>query len=540
MTTTLPRRTLLSMSAATAAVAATACRSSSGDAPPGADGGSQATPPAHVPFGDVAPDLAGDDSGVINGYFSYPDPPVVRDGFPLPRTETFTALLQGDPPSIPPSSNPVYAHFREQAGNDLQDTSIISTEYNDKFQVTIAGGDLPDLVQIVGVPRLPQLLEKEFTDLTEVLAGDNITQYPALASFTDANWDVARVNGRIWGIPQPRPPAGRVLMARGDLLGEHGLESNLELRDGADFVELLDTLTDRDNNVFAMGGDPTGWLLRAVREMVGAPNGWARDGDTFVNEITAEESVVALEEAATIVQAGYMHPNAFSDPGQNHNWFRAGVTPLLIQGFAMWSNYARSNPEFDTGVIRLPQWEGGGAASNYLAQAGYGAYIAIKKQPSDERLHEALRIIDYIASPFGTQQYLDIAYGLEDQTFSFEDGEPTFLEDKASEALIGWPYVGAGSQNVLYVPGRRDLVERQHAYLTDVIPNGTVNASTGLYSETSQSRGATWGPRRSDLERSILLGEKPVSEWVDFAEEWRKDVGDEIAAELQESAAAQG
>ncbi|HIT74961.1 MAG TPA: extracellular solute-binding protein [Candidatus Avipropionibacterium avicola] len=539
MTRTLHRRTLLTLSAASAAVAATACRTGSGGGS-ASDDTAAVEPPAHVPFDGVTPDLPGDESGVINGYFSFPDPPVVRDGFPLPQTDTFTALLQGDPPSIPPSSNPVYAHFREQAGNDLQDTSIISTEYRDKFQVTVAGGELPDFVQITGVAQLPQLLEKEFTDLTEVLAGDNITQYPALASFTDANWDVARVNGRIWGIPQPRPPAGRVMLARGDLLAEHGLESNLELRDGKDFVDLLDTLTDRKDNVFAMGGDPTGWLLRAVREMMGAPNGWAREGDQFVNEISAEQSVLALEEAAKIVQAGYMHPNAFSDPGQNHNWFRAGVTPLLIQGFAMWSNYARSNPEFDTGVIALPRWDGGGAASSYLGQAGFGDFIGIKKQASDERLHEALRIVDYIASPFGTQQYLDIAYGLEGQTFSFEDGEPTFLPDKASEALIGWPYVGAGSQNVLYVPGRQDLVERQHAYLSEAIPNGTVNASTGLYSETAQGRGATWGARRSDLERSILLGEKPVTEWEGFAESWRKDVGDAIAAELQEAAASQG
>ena len=536
MSPAMKRRTLLGLSAAAAAGGLAACGTSSGDSGPGSGGGSEVPPPNHQPFGDVTPDLPADDIGVVNGYFSFPDPPVQREGIPLPKTETITALLQGDPPSIPTDSNPVYDHFREQAGNGMEDTSIISTEYQDKFQVTMAGGDLPDLVQIVGVPQLPKLLEKHFTDLCEVLSGSNVEQYPALASFTGANWDVARVNGRIWGVPQPRPPAGRVLLSRGDLLRRHGL-TDVELRDGSDFVELLTTVNDPDNNTFALGGDPRVWLLRAVCEMHGVPNNWAKQDGTFVNEISSPLTVEALNESAKIMKKGLLHPKAFAEPGQNHLWFRSGVTPLLFQGFTMWSNYARSNPEFDTGIVRLPQWNGGGPASVYLGAAGFGAYTAIKKQSSDERLHEILRIIDYIASPFGTQQYLDIGYGLEDRTFTFEDGQPTFIEDKAGEALMGWPYVGGGSQNVLYIPGRKDVVQDQHAYLSEIIPAGTQDASTGLYSETQSGKAATWGTRRKDLERSIMLGEKPVSDWTEFANTWQREVGDQMVTELEEAAA---
>lgn len=130
--------------------------------------------------------------------------------------------------------------------------------------------------------------------------------------------------------------------------------------------------------------------------------------------------------------------------------------------------------------------------------------MAIAQQKSEERLHEILRIVDYIASPFGTQQYLDIAYGLEGQTFEFVDGEPTFIEGKSGEALTGIPYIGCGSQNVLYIPGRSDVVELQHAYLSEAIPSG----------------------------------EQPISAWDEFTAQWRADVGDKIAGELEEAAAA--
>ncbi|OYN88251.1 type 2 periplasmic-binding domain-containing protein [Parenemella sanctibonifatiensis] len=536
---TINRRTLLSLTgAATLGMAACSTSGSGNGGTGGGAGGGDVAPPNHVPFGDVTPDLPGNEAGVINGYLSYPQPPVVRDGFPLPETAPVTALIQGDPPPVPPEKNPVYDHFKEQAGNDFDATAIISTEYNDRFQVTMASNDIPDLVQIGSVPEVEKLLEARFTDLTEVLAGSSIEQYPALASFTDANWDVGRVNGRLFGIPQPRPPAGRVLLTRGDLLAEHGMSNAPELSDGEDFVELLTTLNNPGEQVFALGGDPRVWLLQALREMHGTPFVWDVQDGKFVHEMMTEETTAALSEGVKIVQAGLTHPNAFTEPGANHGWYRSGVTPLLFQGFVMWSNYARSNPEFDTGVIRLPNWEGGGKAPVFRGAAGYGAYVAIAQQESEERLHEILRIVDYIASPFGTQQYLDIAYGLEGQTFEFVDGEPTFIEGKSGEALTGIPYIGGGSQNVLYIPGRSDVVELQHAYLSEAIPSGTSNASSGLFSETSSSDGAPWNRRRKDLERSILLGEQPISAWEEFTAQWRADVGDKIAGELEEAAAA--
>lgn len=535
----LSRRALLGGGAGLVGAALLAgCSSGGGAGGSGGDSGPY-TPPTYQPFAGVEPDLPGTEDGVSPAFLSFPDPPVARDGFPLPQTETVTALLQGVPPTIAPDRNEAYTVFREQAGNTMDATTVTSAQYLDKYQVTLAGNDLPDFVQMSQVPQFPKLLESQFTDLTDVLGGDKVLQYPGLANIPPPTWDIAKVNGRLWGIAQPRPPAGRVLSTRGDLLERAGIDPNPDINSGEDFVDLLAELTDPGGNTFAMGADPTAWLLLGVLEMLGAPNGWAvRDGE-WVNQIASPEMKEALNESAKIIKAGYLHPNSFSDPAQNSTWWEGGTTAMYFQAFTGWGVFARQHPDWRIGYVRLPKWEGGGKAPLYKGPAGYGAFVAIRKQDSEERLAELLRLADLIASPFGTQQFLDVNYGAEGHTYEMKDGNPQYLPDRSSNVVAGWPYCGGNSQAVLFTPGQDELTRSQHSYLTEVIPDGVDNAADGLYSETDVTKGATWRVRLQDTQRAVMLGEKPMADWDAVVKDWRADVGDKVAEELAEAAAKQ-
>src|SRR5699024_7455087 len=79
------------------------CSSGGGAGGSGADG--PYPPPSYPPLAGVEPDLPGTEDGVSPAFLSFRDPPVDRDGFPLPQTETVTALLQGVPPSLAPDRN---------------------------------------------------------------------------------------------------------------------------------------------------------------------------------------------------------------------------------------------------------------------------------------------------------------------------------------------------------------------------------------------------------------------------------------------------
>jgi len=500
-------------------------------------GGSAARPPAYVPFTGVKADLPGTAEGVSPAFLSYPSPPLAREGFPLPATEPFTALLQGAPAATAPDRNDAYRVLRDQAGNSMNALTVISSQYLDKFQVTMASNDIPDFVQIMKVPQYPTMLEKYFTDLSDVLGGDGVKKYPALANIPTETWKIPTVNGRLWGFAQPRPPAGRILSTRGDLLTARGLDASPAPANGAEFVELLKALTDRGKNQFALGGDPTDWLLPGVLEMMEAPNGWALQDGTFVSQLASEQMVEALNECGKIIRAGYQHPNSFSDPGQNGVWWTAGTTSMLFQAFTGWGTYARSQPSWQVGHVTLPKWNGGGTAPLHKSVAGYDAFVSIRKQASDQRLDELLRIVDLIASPFGTQQFLDVNYGAPGFTYDMVDGNPQFTKDGSTNVVKGWPYAGGNSQAVLFTPGQDELTRAQHAYLSEQLPNGVADASQGLYSETEVTKGATQAKAAKDVQRAVLLGEQPISAWQDFVKKWSAEVGDRIAGEFADAAA---
>ncbi|HIT75089.1 MAG TPA: extracellular solute-binding protein [Candidatus Avipropionibacterium avicola] len=538
-TTSITRRGLLTAGVGVGAVGLLA--GCAGETGAGAEGvgipASEAVVPDFIPYDGAPPDREAGPGGIPPVYYNYPEP-VVRDGYPLPAGETFTALMQGLPPTVTPKQNQNYALAYEQVGTPFDIIYGTYTDYKDKFQVTMASGDLPDMCMIIKVAQLPRLLDKHFADLTDILGGDGVAQYPGLANIPTETWRLATLNGRIWGIAKPSPPAAYTLNSRGDILAERGIsDPSPQLRDGADFVDLLKELTNRDKNEFAMGADPLGWLMAIVKQMIGTPNNWAQEDGRFVHELETEQYKDVLAETAKIIQAGYLHPNSFSDPGQNRVWYSSGVTGLYIQSFSGWGLDARNEPDWNVGNIELPRWEGGGPAPARKTPPGYSAFVAFKKA-DDARLHQLLQIADWVASPFGTQQFLDASYGVEGYSYRMKDGNPVTIPD--SPEVLAMSYAGGNANAVLFTPGEKESVDAQREHLERTLPDGRDDASLGLYSETAVSKAPTMSSALNDLQREILQGTKPMSEWDDMVKRWKDQVGAKMAAEFEEAADAAG
>src|SRR5699024_6342476 len=185
------------------------------------------------PFADTNPDKPGTAEGVSPVFYNFPNPPVDREGYPLPEGEPFTALMQALPPDVPPDENKNYQRLYTEFGRKFDIVYGTYVDYREKFQVTMASGDLPAMMMMMTVPQMPKMLDKTFADLSDHLGGDNIKDYPGLANIPTPTWKIPTLNGRIWGIAQPRPPAGIVITSRGDVMAERGIDDpNLKLADG--------------------------------------------------------------------------------------------------------------------------------------------------------------------------------------------------------------------------------------------------------------------------------------------------------------------
>lgn len=535
---TLTRRGLLGAAAAvggTAALAACAPGGSGGDGAPAGSGAGAGEFPTHIPF-----EIAGEPEfpaaeGVPAGYTRLPDELLDLGPLPLPSIEPVTLLLQGSAPAVSFEKNDLYQQIATDCGAELVPTYGGYAEYLDKFQVTIASDDLPDLVMMTSVPRLPELLESKFTDLTDHLSGDNVAEYPGLASISQACWRIPMLNGRIWGVSKSRPAAeGMLLLARGELLTERGVDPTTALDSGEDFMDLLAELSDPDNRTFAMGQDPQDWLMRLLREMFGTPNGWREVDGRFVHQYETPEMAAAIEQGQKIWKAGYLHPESFSHP-EALGWWEAGTTSLLMDGVAGWSGYVRNHPDWDVHGFVAPRWDGGGPATKHLADAGYPSYVAIRKQKSPDRVRELLSVMNYIAAPFGTNEWLHVNYGVEGTTYTLKDGQPESLPERQQQTFKV-DYAGSQADAQLFLPDR-EIVRRQHEYLSTVVPDGETDASDGLYSETAGSKAPIQQRKVTDAIREMIQDRRSLSEWPDVAAEWTRTVGDVMREEYAEAKA---
>lgn len=536
------RRAMVAGSGLAAAGALVGCRTEEDPGPGGGPGGSgsptgELAMPDYIPFEGVTPEFPALDGGVPAGYIELPEPAPSVGKVPLPKIEPLTMMLQGVPPKVPFDQNSRYQRMVEEGGAEFSVKWAPFAEYRNQFQVMMASNDLPDLIQIDQVARLPQILESNFTELSEFLGGDKIADYPGLASYRPDVWDVPVVNGGLWGVARPRPSReGKVMLARGDLLKRHGINETPVLNDGEDFLALLEELTDRPNNYFALGSDPGVWLIDLLKEMYGAPNGWRIDGSgNWINEVETDEMKAAIETATAIWKEGWMHPNSVSESGNNYVWWSGDITTLYIDGVAGWGTHARGFPEWEVTGITVPKWDGGGAAIKRLAEGGYSYYTAIRKQSSPDRVREILRFIDYIAAPFGTAEWRSVNYGIEGEHVNYVDGAPVITDLSANEGF-GIGYLGAQVSAQLFIPGNRDLVKAQQDYLATVLPTGEANAAKGLYSDTDSTKGATEDVRVRDTIREIIQGRKTMSDWDTTVSDWRSKVGDQAREEYATAA----
>lgn len=495
--------------------------------------------PKRIPYEGAKPDIAAGENGIPDAFFKYPADVQSTGRMPLSTSDPVSMLLVGSPPAAKDADNPWYQLLTKQIGTDFKFTWGSWSNYGEKYQVTIASGDIPDLVMMQTVASFPKLLEAKFTDLTPFLADDAIADYPGLASFPTPSWKVPQLNGRIWGIPQPRPPAGRVLTVRNDLAEKYGVGRNPKINSGEDLLDLMKELSDEGKKHWSMGADPQQWTLPMVANMMGAPNEWAEQDGQFVHQWSTPEFRAAIEVTKKMFDDGLLHPQSVVEGAANFDWWSSGVTTLYMQAFSGYPEYAASNPDWDLAAIVLPKWDGGGPAGVHLSEAGYSSWVGISKQDSDDKVKELLKVVDYIGSPFGTKEFLEINYGIEGTHYELEGTDPVPNKDSTkADQNRSILYAGSQYKGILYVPGQEQVVKDAHAYLTEVLPGGVADASQGLYSETSVTKGSNARRKVNDIILGIIAGRNKIEEYDSAAKEFEETVGKKIAEELAEAKAA--
>ncbi|MGC4941005.1 extracellular solute-binding protein [Kribbella sp. DT2] len=488
--------------------------------------------PTYLRYTGVKPDLPGTDL-VLDGFLKYPASPLKAiadkpgDGQPI----TFMTNIPG---AIPPAveKNAFWQAVNDRLGSELQISMASNDEYKDKFATRIAGGDLPDILNIpVDTVQIPGLMKAKCMDLTEQLSGDAVKKYPFLANIPTEYWKGCVFNGGIYGVPVPRGVSRTSLpLYREDLLAAKGVKAPAP-KNFQEFFDLAKEMTAPKQNKWAWTRVP----LSTIRQMLEVPNVWKADGGKFTSMFEHDAQLDALEAARKMVAAGVVNPDAFNDKASaRKQWFNGGIAAFDYDGFVAWNQYYADNTAgeaFAVNMLDVPGFDGGqgkpwlGAALNNITSF---------RKDTKHSVGTLLKVANWMAAPFGTEEYLFRKYGLAGRHYALQGTDPVPNAVGVLETGIGLQYI-SDSTLALYWAGKPIIAQNQHKIQQKVASRLVPDASYGLYSDTQSKQQTQLAKKMTDLENQIVQGNKPVSEWTAAVATWRSSGGDKMRAELEQA-----
>jgi putative aldouronate transport system substrate-binding protein len=497
------------------------------------------------PAGGPKPDFHSADPRITDGFVNYPTPVQSWTAPPPGSGGTFNAFVPAYyPPSTPRDQNPTWQQVEKALNTTVNMIITPMADYSTRLQVVMAGSDLPDTIHIVGtVANLisPQFVDSQCAELTPYLGGDAARDYPNLAAIPGYAYQGAGgvFNNKLYGIPIQRYLPAFWFFRNSDIWDAE-IGADTVPKDAADFKKILQQLNRPGESRWAIGnyaGGPNGPTMYGIigfLEMFGAPNNWGFDANgKLVRDRETDQFKAAISYMKDLFSSG-LYPPDFQTAGDSRSAFVAGRFVVSTEAFGNgWNDLWRRGLQMQrhyTIVKPFPS-EASGKPQHFLT-AGTVAYNLVKKSAPD-RVREILRILNYLAAPFGSTEDLLLTYGLADQDYTMD----------AAANPIPTP---SGLTNAGYVPWQY-LAHRRYAWYQSDLPGyaqaafdveqtlvaiGLPNPTVGLHSPT-QSKNAASEQTFFDGLADILFNRRPFSDFDQLVNDWRTSVGDTIRQEYQ-------
>ncbi|GAA1727876.1 extracellular solute-binding protein [Isoptericola hypogeus] len=492
--------------------------------------------PKHVPLQGLTPDLPGTADGVPPGFFSYPEP--FRSVSDVPLTgETISAISMFFA-TVPNgrADNPAWQEVEKRLGGTLDINAVSDADYESRFSTTVAGGDLPDMMLYATTMQdHAGFLDKACEDLTPHLGGDAIEAYPNLAAIPELFWEQCVMAGKLYYLPIPRAVTGGSGFFNAKRLEEVGVTDTAEIADADTFFDLLGELTDPSRNRWALGS--TSFGLTPFRHVFRVPYEWRVDGGKLVKDFETDEYLAMIEYVAGVREAGYFVPGSEAwEKNQMVNKFVGGQTAIIYDGLPGYATYAPSASDTFAPAPFVPFGHDGGAAQTHQDNVLFSPVMLKKGEP--EQIERVLRVANFLAAPFGSEEYLLLNYGVEGVDYDMDAGNNPIPTDRGlSDVAVPWKYLAAPQQAV-YFPGHEDQTRAVHGGYSALIPISVPNPVASIYSPTNTDKGGTLSQPVSDTAQEVIAGRKTMKDLEKAIATWASKGGDTIRGEYEQGLAA--
>ncbi|MFD7757176.1 hypothetical protein [Streptomyces sp. NPDC059757] len=516
----------------------TACGSGATVSKGGAKASAKLKLPTYVAAQTAPADLAGNAAGLDATYLRYPKKltksvaKAPGDGSRITAlTETFTT------PAPAQGKNAYWQELNKRLGSQFDMTIVVEegAGYPGKFNAIIASGDIPDLVWFPpnqGLQHVPELLDAKFHDLTPHLSGDAVKKYPNLANLPTTAWKTAVINGKIRGVAVAYGSMGQVYVVNQDFWKPVG---GAEFTSAEDFLAKGKELLDAKRNKYVLEPAYVNHVGQFA-QWFGAPAAWRLEDGQLTHLYETEEYLEAVAFAVKVRKAGLFWP----DPNLSTTMEKVaqGSLGAYVQSFPSFLTDVKTY-DFPFGVI-VPFAGKAGATPSYTLGYGSVGYTAISKKADTKRVEMLLRVLDYLAAPFGTEERLFLDNGIEGTHYTRTSNGDIKLTAKGNAEAVttAMPLAFlANTPEYIYLPGKSELASKIHGWQEELLKLGKANPTSGHFSDTSTKKSASIGTAVSDTVLDVVAGRKPISAFQDQVKKWRSGGGDQMRAEYEASIA---
>jgi putative aldouronate transport system substrate-binding protein len=505
--------------------------------------------PTYVPYGGARPDSPGSADGMVDpGYKAYPSSRAKSvqatpgDGSDI---NIMTYTLGANPSAL--DQNPGWQEVNRQVGANLKMNMTPFADYfGTKLQVTMAGGELPDLFFIItdpGISLVPEFFNARAADLTPHLSGDAVKEYPNLAAIPTRAWKTTVYDAKIYGVPVPLRPYFWWYWVHQELLDQAGLT---QPTNADELRQQLQQFTQPQQGLWGQGVEAGpiyayGLWMGLFTSIFGAPNNWAVDANgKFTATFETDQYRAATSYVKDLYAAGVFHPDSSSyNTPSARDAFQARKFVFRYDGLEMYGwrkPPVQLTPPPNVQLVK-PFGASGGPGSYWFGRPNFG-FVVMPKTLSQDRIKMLLRVLNFLAAPFGTEEDLLLRFGVKDVEWTVDaNGNPQFTE-KGQADFMPWRNIVAPAPVAFVpvtVPEFPTLLQDWERQLAAV---GVEDASVGLVSRTYAQKGATANRTLGDGLTDIVTGRRPFSDYDGLVKDWLGAVGTTAKMEYEQAYAA--
>jgi putative aldouronate transport system substrate-binding protein len=511
-------------------------------------------PPANAP----KPDFPSTGAQYDDGFVSFPKNPVKALAADPPGTGSTVNIMsiQLFPPPTPFAQNRAWQAVNKELNAKVQFTIVTSADYPVKLGTTMAGNDLPDVMYMYAQPGssstlaaaagVPQFLQTQAADLTPYLAGDAAKDYPFLAAIPTQAWKNAgcAYQGRLYMVPIHRYLPGQVFVYNASVYDKE-IGAGYVPKNAADFKRILLALTRPQQDFYGISGaQGTTMLVPTMAAWFGVPNGWRVEaGGKLTKDYETPEFKETVDYARDLYASGVFHPDSptFASAVIARQQFAAGKFAIWRDPFNGWQDAWRqavqSPQPFEVKLLPSFAAHDGGKPQHFVT--GGHLWATALKKASAERIKELLRILNWLAAPFGSAEDQLLTFGVPEIDYTLDDkGNPTLTKDGNTDAnYVPWKYT-AQHPFVFFTPDIPNYARVMYDAEHELVPIAVSDPTFGQVSATNFSKGFPLAQAIQDGIVDIVVGRRPMSDYDQLVREWQANGGEAIRKEYQESIAA--